>query len=55
MITTRQLKGGLVIFFLAFALIVAALISLQHLSALHTLAATAVEYARVAGPTAIEY
>ena len=55
MITTRQFKLGLVIFLLVLALIIAALISLEHLSALHTHAATMVEYARTAGPTAVEY
>jgi hypothetical protein len=55
MVTTRHLKLGLVIFLLVFALIVAALISSQHMSIPHTLAATMVEYAKVAGPTAIEY
>lgn len=44
MITTRHLKLGLVILLLVLALIIAALISTQHLSTLHSLAATAIEY-----------
>lgn len=44
MITTRHLTLGLAILLLTLALIAVALISSQHLSTLHSLAATAIEY-----------
>jgi hypothetical protein len=45
MITARHLTLGLYILLLALALLVAALIATQHLSAPRVLAATAIEYA----------
>jgi hypothetical protein len=44
MVSTWHLRLGLVILLLALALIVAAVISSQHISTLHSLAATMVEY-----------
>jgi ABC-type Fe3+ transport system permease subunit len=59
MIATQQLKIGLVIVLLALALIVMAVIYALHMGALHQLAPTAVEYARIVGHSpaaiAIEY
>jgi hypothetical protein len=48
MSTTRRLKFELVllaIILLVFAVIMAAVISFQHMSAMHSVAATAIEYA----------